>query len=750
MGANGRLRIAVLIGAEAYQAYHVADIAFELAEREGLYVEIIALAAETLDQVRRLERDDRDRQIPRLLLHVPAHLRLLQKLRVFGSLKTWVMRDRRNVELLSEFDAIVTPTDHARFLRPLLDPLPAMIYVNHGIGGRAASYSNKYLGFDFVLLAGANDERRLLESRRIQPGHYAVIGYPKFDVARRLSRRAVKLFANDRPTVLFNPHSKRALRSWEKFARPLIDHAARTGEFNLIVAPHAKLFGRRPRSEWRRWQSLAMPGHVLVDLGSERSLDMTYALAADIYAGDVSSQVYEFLAERKPCVFLNAHGVVWHGNPDFPNWGLGDVVDTPAAAIEAIRTAPERHPLYADRQRERMAAVVNRTPGAAKRGADAVLAFLQSHRASMRPERVMILISDLGTGGTARATLLVANGLAEHGYDVSLLVTAPGGVLTAQLDPRVKLIEVKARRGRGASMLLGARAVARWIRSERPDRVISAGNHMHVAATTAHRFAGKFGGELALKLTNPIERPNGGVLRNAVRRAWYGRSFRRAARVLTITRAASEQLAASFPDARAKLHVVDNPYITDEMLALGAAPRNVANGRLLAIGRLVEQKDYRLLLRALARVGPDEEWMLDVLGDGPLLEALQRLADQLGIADRVTFHGYVPDPLPFLARAQALVLSSAWEGQGAVLLEALACGCPVIATRSTGAVGDVLDEGRFGTLVLPGDAEALAEAIARELRNPGTLAPGTREWVERYRLEAGIQSHIEALGLRPR
>ena len=744
MPAEGRLRVAVLIGAEAYQAYHVADIAFELAEREDVDVEIVALLPEALAQVERLERNDCDRSIPRRLLHVPAHLRLLQKMRLFGSLKTRIMREPRNVALLSKFDAIVTPTDHARLLRPLLNPLPAMIYVNHGIGGRAASYSEKYLGFDFVLVAGPNDEQRLLADRRVRPGRYAVIGYPKFDTARRLAEGSPRLFDNDRPTVLFNPHSKRALRSWERFARPLIDHAARTGDFNLIVAPHAKLFGRRPRAEWRRWERLAAPGRVLVDLGSDRSLDMTYALAADIYAGDVSSQVYEFLTEPKPCVFLNAHGIDWQGNRDFPNWDLGDVADTPEAAIEAIRDARERHPLYAERQRERMDAAVDRSPGAAKRGADAVMSFM----VAKTTERVMLLVSDLGTGGTARATLLVANGLAEFGYDVSLLVTEPGGVLTAQLDPRVKLIELHARRGRGAAMLLSVGDIARWIRSERPHRVLSAGNHMHVAATIAHALAGSQG-QLSLKLTNPIERPKAGAVTNALRRSFYHWAFRRAAAVLTITSAAKDELARDYPRAAAKLRVVDNPYITEAMLAAGETAREFVPGRLLAIGRLVEQKNYALMLRALGRI-QDLDWTLDVLGDGPQLAELQQLAARLGIADRVNFRGYVPEPLPYLAEAHALLLSSAWEGQGAVLLEALACGCPVVATRSTAAVGDVLGEGRFGTLVPAGDENALAEAIAAQLRQRSPVSPEAREWVERYRIDAGVRSHVEALGLSPR
>ena len=84
------------------------------------------------------------------------------------------------------------------------------------------------------------------------------------------------------------------------------------------------MFGRRPQAERRRWERLAVPGRVIIDLGSERSLDMTYSRAADIYAGDVSSQVYEFLDRPKPCVFLNAHGIEWRDNPNFPNWDLGD------------------------------------------------------------------------------------------------------------------------------------------------------------------------------------------------------------------------------------------------------------------------------------------------------------------------------------------------------------------------------------------------------------------------------------------
>jgi hypothetical protein len=376
--ASPSLRIAVLIGAEAYQAHHVADIAWHLAERPGVEVELVSSLPATFDELDWLARDDRDRSIPRRLLKTPAWVAALQRLSVLGTLKTHVMRDKRNVALLAGYDAIVTPTDHAGILRSALSPRTAMIYVNHGIGGRAASYSDKYLKFDFVVVANRKDEERLLDAGMIRPGHYIVAGYPKFEAAERLARRRKPLFRNDRPVVLFNPHSKRALRSWERFARPLIEHAARTSKFNLIVAPHVKLFNRRPRFVWRQWERLAVPDRVIVDLGSSRSLDMTYTSAAHIYVGDVSSQLYEFLGRPKPCVFLNAHKLQWRGNPGFPNWDLGDVVETPDQAIGAIRNARSRHSLYQAKQASRIAEAIDRTPGAASRAADAIVAFLRS------------------------------------------------------------------------------------------------------------------------------------------------------------------------------------------------------------------------------------------------------------------------------------------------------------------------------------------------------------------------------------
>jgi CDP-glycerol glycerophosphotransferase (TagB/SpsB family) len=231
--------------------------------------------------------------------------------------------------------------------------------------------------FDFVLVAGEKSEQRLLDAKTIRPGRYAVNGYVKLDLMRRLQATREPLFANDRPTILYAPHFKRELSSWDRFGRDIIDWFAAQDRYNLVVAPHVRLFAEASDAERAEIEQLAVPDKILIDLASDRLFDMSYTSGADIYLGDVSSQVYEFLGTPRPCLFLNAHGVGWRGDPDYLFWTLGDVVDDLTQLPDAIDRAPARHPLFAEAQCERLAESIGGDPaGAAQRGAEAILRFL--------------------------------------------------------------------------------------------------------------------------------------------------------------------------------------------------------------------------------------------------------------------------------------------------------------------------------------------------------------------------------------
>jgi hypothetical protein len=158
--------------------------------------------------------------------------------------------------------------------------------------------------FDFLLLPGLKYVDRLKASGYLMPDRYAVTGWPKFEVVRAMHPTRPKLFNDDKPVVVYNPHFDERISSWGKMGLKILDFFAGSKDFNLIFAPHLVLFRRR----WRHGASLPsryrkIP-NILIDTGSEASSDMTYMLGADIYMGDVSSQIYEFLLEPRSCIFL--------------------------------------------------------------------------------------------------------------------------------------------------------------------------------------------------------------------------------------------------------------------------------------------------------------------------------------------------------------------------------------------------------------------------------------------------------------
>ena len=175
----------------------------------------------------------------------------------------------------------------------------------------------------------------------------------------------------------------------------------------------------------------------------------------------------------------------------------------------------------------------------------------------------------------------------------------------------------------------------------------------------------------------------------------------------------------------------------------GALPQP-PEGAILFVGVLRKQKGLDCLLTALARVG-NAPWRLCLVGPGPEEPALQRMAQQLGVSDRVRFVGQVEDPSPYYRRASLFVLPSWAEGMSNALLEAMAFGLPVVATRVGGSV-DVIEDGVTGLLVEPGDPEQLAAAMARVLTDRGlarTLGGNAREAILRgHSMDAMVNQYL--------
>jgi hypothetical protein len=366
--------IAFLYIAEAYQSYHGAAIAIELASRHGVRIVSYYNDPETPRHLERIRRafDAPPMDYVRLKRSLPT--RALQSFKRLGMFKNRVLRDNRDE--LDQFDAIFSVENTVAAARHLELTRPKLIYSPHGFGDRSYGFVPRIATFDFVLVAGPKTEARMLSHGLIRPGHYALTGSVKLETGLRLLQAEGAPFTNARQTVLYNPHFQAELTSWHRFIEPMLAEFSSQDAFNLIVAPHVKLFRRQRRALRDRWERRSTAS-VVIDTGSDSSVDTSYLAAADVYVGDVSSQVYEFLASPRPCVFLNAHQVNWRDDPNYVHWHLGDVVEAPNTLMAAILAAPARHKLYQERQEALASASLgDRRPGAAARAADAIRAYL--------------------------------------------------------------------------------------------------------------------------------------------------------------------------------------------------------------------------------------------------------------------------------------------------------------------------------------------------------------------------------------
>lgn len=308
-----------------------------------------------------------DREVERLMAIVggtrPAHVRLAHKSLftrgavhalecVIPAAKLAIYRD--NLDFFRTFDALVVAEKTTALLKSRygLHDLK-LIHTRHGAGDRAVGFNKASSSFDLVLVSGPKIRDRLLAETDLTEDRLALVGYPKFDL---LKPRMLpeKLRGNGRPTVLYNPHVSPHLSSWYRDGRAVLDYFLDHPEYNLIFAPHVMLFERKIAVSIDRMR-LAFPGkvdrryedapNIHVDLGSEASTDMSYTQAADIYLGDVSSQIYEFLRNPRPCIFLNAHGVAYRDDPNYLHWSAGQVLSGPSELDQALTDAianPER------------------------------------------------------------------------------------------------------------------------------------------------------------------------------------------------------------------------------------------------------------------------------------------------------------------------------------------------------------------------------------------------------------------------
>lgn len=322
---------------------------------------------------------------------------------------------------------------------------------------------------------------------------------------------------------------------------------------------------------------------------------------------------------------------------------------------------------------------------------------------------IAFLIPGLGPGGAERVATLLCNFWAGEGHAVTLITfEAEGAVPFYTLDRAVALRQLNASAGTGARLLNNVNRVWRLralIKELRPDVVVAFTTDANVISLLATRGTGI---PVVISERNQPDRAGLASMHRLARRLTY--PFADA--VVVQTNSIANWVQSRF---RNSVHVVSNPVALTAPRAPTTTPQHV----LIALGRLTAQKGFDILIEAFARVaGKHPDWRLVIYGEGPDRTELETLRDALLLQRRVSLPGITKNIETAFAEASLFVLPSRFEGYPNALLEALAAGLPVIATSGPSGASEILDNGKHGLVVKPGDTVALAAALDRMMSNP--------------------------------
>jgi len=328
--------------------------------------------------------------------------------------------------------------------------------------------------------------------------------------------------------------------------------------------------------------------------------------------------------------------------------------------------------------------------------------------------RALFALPSLRGGGAERVIITILRHLDRSRFEPHLLLVEAVGPYLADVPADVPVHVLAASRLRRALPDL-----VRTIRAVAPDVVVSTQGYLNFALLMLRRFVP--GARLVVRevigeryLENSRFQP--------LFYRWYLREVRRADRIVVQSDVARDEMIARVAARPGQIVRVYNPVDVERIRAQAAAEPSPLVGpgpHVVAAGRLGHQKGFDMLLDAFASArGRGVDARLTILGEGPDRDALGERAAHLGVADVVRFAGFAANPFAYFAAADLFVLSSRYEGLPNVVLEALACGCPVVAFDCPRGVREIVHTGRNGVLLPPEDVAGLGDTLVRLLRAP--------------------------------
>jgi glycosyltransferase involved in cell wall biosynthesis len=341
-----------------------------------------------------------------------------------------------------------------------------------------------------------------------------------------------------------------------------------------------------------------------------------------------------------------------------------------------------------------------------------------------RIERIAFFIPDLRGAGAERAVcnLLIEMAKRDPRPALDLVLVSATGVYLKEIPAGVRIIDL----GKGKAMT-AIPPLVRYLRENRPCFLIANLSHLNITASIANRLAGT---DSYLILVEHNILPQHAYFPG---KQWFVQWLMRklypdAAGIVAVSGNTALNIERRLGLSAGRVQSIYNPVVSEELFVQAAEPiTHPWMGRLLegkgipvflGVGRLVKEKGFSMLIKAFSLVRHQRAARLIILGEGELREELESYVGQLGLQEDISMPGFARNPFAYMARCDAFVLSSLSEGLANVLIEAMACGCPVISTDCPGGPREILQDGEFGILVKVGDAEAMASAMIQTVDSP--------------------------------
>ncbi|WP_160163395.1 glycosyltransferase [Haloferax elongans] len=355
----------------------------------------------------------------------------------------------------------------------------------------------------------------------------------------------------------------------------------------------------------------------------------------------------------------------------------------------------------------------------------------------MDSRHIAIFANSLRLGGAERVALNLANGFANTGHNVDLVLVSEQGELLSEVDESVSVVDL------GAERVLRSLAPLRgYLSTHRPDVVISIGAHVNLVSVwgrlTTMASPTLLLTEHSIMKRMPDERK--ASLMKVLARVFYPLSDC----VVAVSQGVLDELRSEV-GYRGNAEVVYNPIVSEQLLRDAEEPLehpwfDSKTPVVLGAGRLAPEKDFPTLIRAFDRLTEKRDARLVITGAGPERDTLEQLVKSRGLEESVEFAGFVDNVYKYMSNADVFVLSSLNEGFGMVIAEALACGTPVVSTDCPSGPAEILADGKYGSLVPVGDADQLSTAIDNMLANP-TPEVVTRERAAAFSVESVIENY---------